>query len=204
MKPVMILGISSILLLQPICAWSGYFCSERPMLPPQISEFYERYNFISSFSTGAEREMLIEKYSENGIPKDAEPERLEKVFNEMGRIKDQFFVEDSDMVIWVGPSAKFWKFHFRPVLFEVLTFQISDDSAFVDVASYEMEPDMILRFISAYEQSDGNVQKVLSPEERILKAKCRSPEKAIHRWSLHNGIWKKSGADLYPLKDKQY
>ncbi len=205
MKPLLIVGILSLLLLVPaIRANSGRVCSERPILPPQISEFYDRYNFISSFSTGAEREMLIEKYSENGISEDTETKRLGKVFNAMRRLKDQFIVGDFEMVLWVGPTSKFWKFHFRPVLFDVVSFQVSGDSAFVDVVSHEVELDMILRFISAYEQNDGDAQKIPSPEERILQANCRNPEKAIHRWFLQNGTWKKSGADLFPLKDKTY
>lgn len=205
MKRTLILGILSILLLfPPIHANSGRACSESTILPPQISEFYDRYNFISSFSTGAEREILIERYSKNGIPEDMETERLGKVFNQMRRLKDQFFVMDSEMVLWVGPTPKFWRFHFRPVLFGVLGIQVSGDTAVVDVVSYEVEPDMILRFISSYEQNNGDTQKILSPEERIIQANCRTPGKVFHRWILQNGKWKKCVADLYQLKEKRY
>ncbi|MGB6339653.1 MAG: hypothetical protein WBF32_07745 [Candidatus Aminicenantaceae bacterium] len=205
MKRTLILGILSILLFRPsIHANRVSVCSGSPILPPQISEFYNGYNFISSFSTGAEREMLIERYSKNGIPEDMETERLGKVFNRMMRLKDQFFVMDSEMVLWVGPTPKFWKFHFRPVIFDVLGIQISGDTAVVDVVSYEVEPDMILRFISSYEQSNGDTQKIPSPEERILQANCRTPGKIFHRWVLQNGKWKKRVADLYQLKEKRY
>ncbi len=205
MKQTLILGILSILLLlPPIHANSGRVCYESTILPPQISEFYDSYNFISSFSTGAERKMLIEKYSKNGIPEDMETERLGKVFTQMRRLKDQFFVMDSEMVLWVGPTPKFWRFHFRPVLFDVLGIHISGDTAVVDVVSYEVEPDMILRFISAYEQSTGDTQKIPSPEERILQANCRTPGKVFHRWVLQNGKWKKRAEDLYQLKEKRH
>lgn len=200
-----ILGILSILLLFPLMhANSGKVCSGSPILPPQISEFYDGYNFISSFSTGTEREMLIEKYGKNGIPEDMETERLGKVFNRMKIIKEMFFVEDSEMVLWVGPTPKFWKFHFRPVLFDVLGIHVSGDKAVVDVVSHEVEPDMILRFIQVYEQSNGNTQKIPSPEERIFQARCRAPEKVFHRWILQSGMWKKSVADLYLLKEKKH
>jgi hypothetical protein len=62
---------------------------------------------------------------------------------------------------------------------------------------------MILRFISVYEQRNGDTQKIPSPEERILQAKCRTPEKVFHRWVIQNGKWKKRTADLYQLKDKR-
>lgn len=205
MKKKLILGILSILLFLPLIhPNSGKAKSESSILPPQISEFYDRYNFISSFSTGAERKMLIEKYSQYGIPEDMKTERLGKVFFQMKKLKDQFFVMDSEMVLWVGPTPKFWKFHFRPVLFDVLGFHVSGDTAVVDVASYNVEPETLLRFISAYEKSNGDAQKVPSPEERILQAKCSDPEKLFHRWILQNGKWKKRVADLYLLKDKKY
>jgi hypothetical protein len=205
MKHTLILGILSILLLLPLVhANSARVYSESPIFPTQISEFYDRYNFISSFSTGAERKMLIEKYSKNGAPEEMKTERLGKVFNQMSRLKDQIFVMDSEMVLWVGPTPKFWRFHFRPVLFDVIGIQVSGDTAIVDVMSYEVEPDMVLRFISSYEQSDGDTHKIPSSEERILRANCQTPGKVVHRWVLQNGKWKKCMADLYKLNEKRY
>ena len=204
MRKTTILGVISILLLVPPSqAKREKTGSESPILPPQISEFYDSYNFISSFSTRAERKILIEKYSQYGIPEDMKSKRLGKVFTQMKKLKDQFFVMDSEMVLWVGPTPKFWKFHFRPVIFDVLGYQVSDDTAVVDVVSYNVEPETVLRFISAYEESNGNAQKIPSHEERILQTKCNDPQKVIHRWVLQNGKWKKSVADLYLLKDKK-
>jgi hypothetical protein len=67
-----------------------------------------------------------------------ETERLGKVFRQMKRLKDQFLAMDSEMVLWVGPTPKFWKFHFRPVLFDVLAIHLSGDAAVVVVVSYEV------------------------------------------------------------------
>ena len=205
MKKKLVLGMISILLLlssiQANRESAGY---ESSSMPPQISEFYDSYNFISSFSTRAERKILIEKYSQYGIPEDMKTERLGKVFVQMKKLKDQFFVMDSEMVLWVGPTPKFWKFHFRPVLFDVLGFHVSGNTAAVDVVSYNVEPETILRFILAFEESNGDAQKIPSPEERILRAKCSDPQKVIHKWVLQNGMWKKSVDDLYLLKDKKY
>jgi len=205
MKRTLVMGLLSIgLFLLTIRAHSDDTRTETLLLPPQISDFYDNYNFISSFSTGAERRMLIEKYSRYGIPEDMETERLGKVFNRMKRLEDRFFVMDSKMVIWVGPTPKFWKFHFHPVLFDVLGIHFSGDKAVVDVVSYHVEPETILRFISAFEESEGDGHKVPSPEERILLAKCGDPEEVFHRWVLQNGNWKKSTADLYPLREKRH
>jgi hypothetical protein len=205
MNKNLIPGILSLLLLFPLvyANWDNAK-PKRPVMPPQISAFYDSYNFVSSFSTGAERKMLIEKFSRYGIPEDMETERLGQVFNQMKKLKDQFFVMDSEMVLWVGPTPQFWRFHFRPVLFDVLGIRFSGDKAVVDVASYSVEPETILRFISAFEESDGDTQKIPSPEERILQTGCSDPEKAFHRWFLQNGKWKKSVADIYQLKEKKY
>lgn len=205
MKRALVLGLLSMLFYLPaIHAYGDNIRKETPVLPPQISEFYDCYNFISSFSTGAERRMLIEKYSKYGLPEGMETERLGKVFNRMTRLEDWFFVMDSEMVIWVGPTPKFWKFHFRPVLFDVSGIHFSGDKAVVDVVSYPVEPEMILRFIAAFEKSHGDEEKVPSSEERILQAKGSDAVKVFHRWVHQNGKWKKSTADLYPLKEKKY
>jgi hypothetical protein len=205
MKAKPILGILSILLLLlPIQGNNDKVKHKSPILPPQISEFYDSYNFISSFSTGTERKVLIEKYSKYGIPEDMETERLGKVFNQMKKLKERLFVMDSEMVLWVGPTYKFWRFHFRPVLLDVLSIHVAGDTAVVEVASYNTEPETILRFISSYEESNGDIQEVPSLEERILHAKCSDPEKVFHRWAFGNGGWKKSVADLYQLEDRKH
>jgi len=176
---------------------------EIDLLPVQISEFYEGHNFISSFSTRAERSMLIEKYGKTGIREDQETERLRKVFARIARLKEQLYVEDPEMVHWVGPTPKFWRFHFRPVLFDARNIHMSGSSAIVEVVSYEVEPETVLRFISSYNQSNGDTQKIPSLDERILNARSCSPGKEFHRWILQNGKWRKSVADLFQLKDKK-
>ena len=203
MKNKMILGFLFLpLLLQPILANYDKGKHENSIMPPQISEFYEGYNFITSFSTGAERKMLIEKYGQFGLPKDMKKERLGRVFDQMKKLKDQFYVMDSEMVLWVGPTPKFWKFHFRPVLFEVIGVSVSGDTAVVGVASYTIEPETILRFISDYD-GRGDTHKAPSLKERILQARCSDPEKVFHRWICQNGHWKMRAADLYLLEEKK-
>ena len=205
MKRMLVARLLSVLLLFPtIPAHSDNNRIETPILPPQISEFYESYNFISSFSTGEERRMLIEKYSRYGMPEDMETGRLGKVFDRMKKLEDWFFVMDSEMVIWVGPTPKFWKFHFRSVLFDVLGIHFTRSMAVVDVVSDPVEPEMSSRFILAFEGSDGDPEKIPSPEDRILQAKHSDAIKVFHRWVQQNGTWKKSTADLYPLKEKKY
>lgn len=205
MKRLVICGIVLTLL-----SFQNFLDGEfRPMdksgvVPGQISEFYEGHNFISSFSTKAERDMLIEKYGQTGIREDQETERLRNVFARMARLKDQLIVEDSEIVHWVGPTPKFWQFHFRPVLFDVRDIHMSGDHAVIEVVSYEVEPDMVLRFISSYDRSGGDTQKIPSLDERILKAKPHSPGKEFHRWILQNAQWRKSVDDLFQIKEKKY
>ncbi len=49
-------------------------------IPPEISEFYEDYNFVASFNTPSERDRLIDCFSQDVLPEDIRTDRMNRVF----------------------------------------------------------------------------------------------------------------------------
>jgi hypothetical protein len=176
--------------------------SKNISIPSQISAFYEDYNFISSFSTKAERKRLIGCMGEAKIPKDLKCQRLENVLRRMKKLRQMMLVNDSEMVMWRGTAGSFFGFHFRPVLFVIGDVQLFEERALVEVRSYELEQDMILRFVAEYDKYAKDEDRSSSFEERIKKMPMAAPGLEIHRWCCQNGKWMKSASDLFFLDQK--
>jgi hypothetical protein len=171
-------------------------------IPSQISAFYEDYNFISSYSTTTERRRLIGCLEDTKIPKDLKCKRLENVLTRMKKLRQKMLVNDSEMVIWKSSTGSFFGFHFRPVLFIVGDVQFFEEKALVEVRSYDLEPSMILRFISEYDIRKRGSDRNSSFEERVKVANGLAPNFEIHRWCCQNGNWMKSASDLFFLDEK--
>jgi hypothetical protein len=183
----------------------GLSWSETPkniIIPSEISAFYEDYNFISTYSTKAERERLIGCLGGEKIPEELNCQRLENVLKRMKKLRQVISAHDSEMVIWNGSTASFFGFHFRPVLFVVGEVQLVEEKALIEVRAYALEPDMVLRFIEGYENHLNDRDKNRTFEERIKAANMAAPSLEIHRWWCHNGKWMKSAADLFFLDEK--
>ena len=171
-------------------------------IPSEISAFYEDYNFISAYSTKAERMRLIGCMGTAKIPKDLKCQRLDDVLTRMRKLRQMMLANDSEMVIWNGRAGSFFGFHFRPVLFVLGDVQLFEEKALVEVRSYELEPDMILRFIGEYDDYSKSSQDSTSFGERLKMANSAEPGLEIHRWFCLNGKWLKSASDLFFLEDK--
>jgi len=176
--------------------------SKNVSIPSQISAFYEDYNFISSYSTSTERRQLIECLGEVKMSKDLKCKRLENVLARMEKLKQMMLINDPEMVIWKGTTGSFFGFHFRPVLFIVGDVQLFEEKAMVEIRSYELEPDMILRFIAEYDSYTKDNDKGSTLEERVKVVSGRAPGLEIHRWCCQNGKWMKSASDLFFLDEK--
>ena len=108
------IGILTVCLFLPL--FLGPSGAEGPKninIPSQISAFYEDYNFISSYSTMAERRRLIGCLGETQTPKDLKCKRLENVLTRMKKLRQMMLVHDSEMVIWKNTTGSFFGFHFR-------------------------------------------------------------------------------------------
>jgi len=197
------IGILTICLILPVFQdTTREEVPENISIPSQISAFYEAYNFVSSYSTTTERRRLIGCLGEAEIPKDLKCKRLENVLTRMKKLRLMMFINDSEMVRWQGVSGSFFGFHFRPVLFIVGDIQLIEEKALVEVRSYELEPDMILRFIAEYDTYAKGSDESSSLEERLKKAIGMAPGLEIHRWRCQSGKWLKSASDLFFLDAK--
>jgi len=172
-------------------------------IPDQISAFYKDYNFISSYSTTAERNRLVVCLNDPEIPKDLDCQRLKHVLTRMQNVRLMILANDSEMVLWKERMGSFFCFHFRPVLFVVSDVRLSNEKALVEVRSYALEPDMILRFIAEYDNHASGDDKNSSFEKLVAMTNLRMPGLEIHRWCRHNGKWMKRASDQHFL-DENY
>jgi hypothetical protein len=197
------IGILSICLILPLFIQTLLAEeTEKTNIPFQITAFYDDYNFISSFSTAVERKRLIGCLGESKIPKDLKCQRLEDVLRRMKKLRQTMLVNDSEMVRWKGTTGSFFGFHFRPVLFIVGDVQLFEEKALVEVRSFELEPDWILRFIEEYDSHALDNDKMNALEERAKMADTAAPCLEIHRWNCQNGKWLKSASDSFFLDGK--
>jgi hypothetical protein len=173
-------------------------------IPHQISAFYEDYNFISAYSTTSERKQLVGCMEKAKIPHDLKSQRLKHVLSRMKKLRQKLYINDSEMVLRDGTIGDFFGFHFRPVLFEIGGVQLFQKKALIEVRSYALEPDMILRFIDEYDHYAKANDKSSSLEERIKMANNSAPGLEMHRWSRQNGKWMKSVCDFFFLDDQTH
>ncbi|MBN1224168.1 MAG: hypothetical protein JXB23_13050 [Candidatus Aminicenantes bacterium] len=176
--------------------------SKQTVAPVEIAAFYEDYNFISSFSTARERSTLLDDWENAPVPEDSKKPRLEKVLSKMKKLKDKIWVADPGMLIGASKCTRYFGFHFRPVLFRIENTHVDGDVVTVEVHSYELGPEMILRFISDYDRNMGDEEKFPSFKERLQGAQAKPLGVEVHRWCCRSGKWMKSAADLFFLEER--
>jgi hypothetical protein len=161
-----------------------------PSMPPQIAEFYEDYNFVASFSTSAEREMLIENFTREVLPKDIRSARFNRVFRMMKRLFSRVMRFDPEMEVYRGPRKAYIKYFFNSELLEARKVERSDKKAVVEVLTYSVEPEFINRFISQFNENAGEEDKIPSNEDRVKTVKSRIiPKVEFHIWYFQDGTW---------------
>lgn len=170
-------------------------------IPVQISDFYRDYNFVCSFSTQTERMKLISYFDGETLLEEIRSKRLDKIFQMMKDIKNRVLIVDPEMVIWVKPSSSCYQYVFHPEIIEIKDIILSSGKALVDVLVYELEPEVIVKFIYQYDENKGDEARIPSEEERIRIAKSRIiQKKEFHRWFLQNERWMKFDANIIQLK----
>jgi hypothetical protein len=162
-------------------------------LPLEISEFYEDYNFVASFSTPSERDMLIECFSKEVLPEDIQSDRMNRVFRLMKKLYSQIMRIDPKMVQHVGPRKPHIKYFFKAELLDIQKMDRSGKKAVVEVLAYSVEPEFVSRYIRHIETDQDDEEKVPSDEDRIKTAKSRVlPKTEFHIWRHQNGRWMKA------------
>jgi hypothetical protein len=162
-------------------------------IPAEISEFYEDYNFVASFSTSSERETLIDCFSREVLPEDIRTDRLNRVFRLMKKLYSRIARIDPKMVQHVGPRKPYIKYFFHSELLEIKKIDRSDKKAVLEVLTYSVEPEFVNRYIRQYESNQGDDEEVPTDQERIDSVKSRAiPKTEFHIWLYQDGHWMKA------------
>jgi hypothetical protein len=169
------------------------FFQKLPSVPLEISEFYEDYNFVASFSTPEERDTLIGFFSQNVLPEDIQSDRMNRVFRLMKKLYSCITRIDPKMVQHVGPRIQYIKYFFRPELLDMKKINRSGKKAVVEILAFSVEPEFVSRFIQQYEANQDEGEKVPSEEERLASVKNKIiPRTEFHTWLFQNGSWMKA------------
>jgi hypothetical protein len=170
-------------------------------LPAEISEFYNDYNFVCSFSSPQERKKLAFYFDQDDLPKSLSSGRLDKVFYLMKKLFEQIDFIDPRMVVRVKPEAPSWANVFRSELYVIEGVSLGKEKASIEVGAYELEPEIITKFISQYSEDAGDESEKLGPAERMEMVKTRIVKrKEFHKWRRRNNKWLKDEAKLIFIK----
>jgi hypothetical protein len=170
-------------------------------LPAEVSEFYSDYNFVCSFSTQAERKKLVSYFNQEDLPDVLSSGRLDEIFHLMKKLYKQIDFIDPRMVIRVTPKASRWANVFRSEMYIIEHASFGKEKGMVEVNAFELEPEMISKFISQYEKGSRDEAVKLGPGGRLELIKTRIVRKReIHKWRFRNNRWLKDEAMLLFLK----
>jgi len=164
-----------------------------PSVPAPIAEFYEDYNFVTSFSTPAERDVLIDHFSREALPEDLRTDRMNRVLRLMKKLYSRITRIDPEMFQHVGPRRAYIKYFFNAELLDIQKIDRSDEKAVLEIAAYSLEPEFVNRYIQQYEADQNDEEKIPSDEERIESIKNRIyPRTEFHVWLYQDGQWMKA------------
>lgn len=159
-------------------------------VPLEISEFYEDYNFVTSFSTPSERDTLIDCFSQEALPEDIRTDRMNRVFRLMKKLYSQIARIDPRMVQHLGSRKPYIKYFFNAELLDIKKIDRSNKKAVVEILAYSIEPEFVNKYIGQYETNQDDEERVPSDEERIASMKNRIiPRTEFHIWLYQNGGW---------------
>ena len=172
---------------------SVVFCLSPSSIPPRISEFYQNYNFVASFSTPSERDTLIDCFSQDILPEDIRTDRMNRVFRLMKILYSSIARIDPKMVQYVGSRTPYIRYFFHSELLEIKKIDQSSEKAVVEILAYSVGPEFVSRYIQQFESNQDEEKKVPSDEERIESVKSRIvPRTEFHIWLFQNGQWMKA------------
>jgi hypothetical protein len=162
-------------------------------IPAPIAEFYEDYNFVTSFSTPAERDILIDHFSQESLPENIRTNRMNRIFRLMKRLYSCMTRIDPKMVQFVGPRKPYIKYYFSAELLDIEKVDRAEKKAVLEISVYSLEPEFVSRYIQRYEADQDGEEKIPSDKERIESIKSRIvPRKEFHIWLYQNGQWNKA------------
>ena len=157
-------------------------------LPLEIDAFYRDFNFVSSFSTPAERVGLAELYCakrENRINRPLS-DRLKKVACVIKELNRRTWNIDPEIHIHrMKPMA-----HIHPAkLITVDHFRAGRNAITVQVRVCSLEPEVNQVLVAFYERYSGDRDKLPSLQQELVPIQKRAPTTEIHQWVNMDGRW---------------
>ncbi len=199
MKKSMIVLIAGVLFYGWGIILSGE--QENRLIPEDILEFYRNYNYVCAFTTPSERMRMAACLDDGVLPAEMDSRRYHEIFSRMKRVIAQVLIIDPEMVLPHGVGKNLQKVVFRQELFEVRAFRRNNGEAGIDVFAYALEPEMALRYISEFEDNQGDSSKITTEAEILQEARSRIVQRReTHNWNYRNGRWMKSFSSYVFLK----
>lgn len=199
MKRKMLLPLALGFLFLPLVSHESSSEAVKPSsLPEEIARFYDRYSFVSSFTTRQERSHLMACLKGQNPAAQPGDLRLKKILAMMKELQVRVQSIDPKMVL---PPYPVVYIDYSGVV-EIKSVSVSDDKATVQLIIHGLEPEATTWLISQYDRSGGDEENLPSPEKRLdLARTSKFQRKEIHNWTKFKSGWVKSEANLVLLKN---
>ena len=196
MKRLFITILTVLFLCQPISSNCIQSVHKKDPISKEIAEYYRDYNFINSFSTGQERNLIACYISQKGpTHKPIKDKRLAKIYELMKKQDAKIMRVDPEIMRQKAVPCPYYN---RSDLFEIIDVQQADREITVKVFVRYLNYETNIMFISQYDEYG----EILSEKERLKMIEPSSISgKEVHEWRLVEGKWLKSEVDIRLLKE---
>ena len=161
------------------------------ILSEQISEYYNKWNFVASFSTSQEQFILSRYIEQQKTPPDelTENKRIKKIYELIMELR-KYELQGIDPDFVYPKEPKFGKVIGCRIV-GIYETKRTDGKISVSAVAYPLKPEAIKILISQYEQD--NFQKIPSFKKNpeLFTLPKTLPRKEIHTWRFVEGKWMK-------------
>jgi len=167
--------------------------SQNQSLPEEISQYYQKRNFVASFSTSNEQYALLGYDRSKALPSEGvENDRLKKIFQLVSELQVYELLDiDPGISPLKGQTAETT----RDGIFEIYKTNRADGKVLVTLFYYPFKPTAKITLISQYEEH--NIDKIPSFDQtpELFRPTFSFPEQHVHIWKNINGKWMKEKAE---------
>jgi hypothetical protein len=157
--------------------------------PPSIVAFYEDRNFVSMFSTPADRARVVAyaRLSEETQKQEPLSQRLGTIAPMMARVERRVADIDPQMTIPLG--GKHERYPGYNEIVEIKEFRDFKNGLAVRVAACEVDLEGRALLVSIFERAGGDERELPPVNERLRLGRGRMCRDQNHYWSLVAGEW---------------
>ena len=168
-------------------------------MPGDIKKYYDRANFITSFSTRPERNLLVGEWKKNRGDISHLKGRASKILNYI-QLNAELVGHFSPNMPVIGPSLKMGVGNY-PGLLKIMDFKRKGNTVVLKIQSFSLSQKQNIKLVSQYDSVSGKESKLPTLEERFAMGSSNSPSIIYHEWTKHRSGWKKNVADTILLVD---